>query len=263
MTDIIGSIIKHIPNVVTSRIINLDERKKTHLEDIKKDVLEPMHHNLTTVYLELLEMKFGIVCVADSFDGEKMAYKLVSSLEEDPLADHMRVERDWIKKVNKNLYEDVKEHHFKDLITEWESFNTELRDYAGLWVQHSEMVFRRITSEIDVPFGPSIEPREDVMDAHELAKFVTNKIYGSYPRFSLILNKNKIVNHSRVILESTEEKAQAGMELIESLLKDDSLREEHSEEHDRLLKKARSLESKIDRRIKSYTPLENCDYVCD
>lgn len=49
MVDILGIIIDLIPSFIKSRLCSKEERKQKHLEDIKKEVLQPMYNNVTTI----------------------------------------------------------------------------------------------------------------------------------------------------------------------------------------------------------------------
>ncbi len=81
MVDIVGTIIDLIPSFIKSRLCSKEERKQRHLDDIKKDVLQPMFNNLTTIYIPILENEKEIVIASYSYNKEQVQFKLVPSLE--------------------------------------------------------------------------------------------------------------------------------------------------------------------------------------
>lgn len=261
MFDILGTIIDLIPSFIKSRLCSKEERKQRHLDDIKKDVLQPMFNNLTTFYIPILEKEKEIVIDSYSYNKEQVQYKLVPSLESVKIETIGLNVKPNFQKINENLYSDIKEKHFRELIREWEDFDSQLKQYSDNWVSYAEKIFSKINDEIKLPIINNFNMEGDFIYTYRLAAYVTNIIYGFNQRNLIRYSDKGLVIINMDVLRGSKEKQQKCLELIDKLEKDGSFLKELNPVHKELLGKAYHLQRELDRTIKTYKLSGNCEFV--
>lgn len=260
MVDI-GTIIDLIPSFIKSRLCSKEERKQRHLDDIKKDVLQPLFNNLTTIYIPILEKEKEIVIDGYSYNKEQIQFKLVSTLESVKIESIGLIVKPNYQKINENLYSDMKEKHFRELVKEWEDFESQIKHYSGNWVSYADKIFTKINDELRLPIISTFDMTGDFIYTYRIAAYVTNIIYGFNQRNPIRYSEKGLSFVNMDVLRGSKEKQQKCLDLIDKLEKDDSFLKELNPAHKELLGKAYHLQRELDRTIKTYKLSGNCEFV--
>lgn len=225
-----------------------------------------MLHNLTTIYIPLLERKKEIVTAYYSYNKDsKPQFELISSLESLESVE-LKPGRpiypaSTYQKINENLYNDIKKNHFRELIKYWENFDLQLKEYGKSWVSFSEQIFSKINEEIELPLIENFYMDSDFVHAYEISAYVINSIFCLKKHEQIISTEKGLEIVNTPVIKGSLEKKQKCLDLIEKLKKDDSILEKLSPIHKELLGKAYTLQKEIDKTIKTYKLSGNCEFV--
>ncbi len=260
MVDIFGMIIDLIPSFIKSRLCSKEERKQKHLEDIKKEVLQPILNNLNTIYIPILEKQKEIIMSDHSYGkDQKVHFRIIPWYNSEKMLYSLHPRLTY-QKTNETLYNDIKKNHFRELIKNFEDFDSQLKDYTNNWISYSEQIFSIINDKIKVPLIENFNMNSDFINTYELAGYVINDIYGiQLDPIRSSGSELSIVNNP--VLKGTPEKIQKCLELIIELKKDDSVSKKLNPIHKELLGKAYTLQSETDKIIKTYKLSGNCEFV--
>lgn len=257
----IDKIIDKILSFFISHICSKEKLKQKHLEDIKREVLQPLLNNLNAIYIPILEKEKEIVIDGYSYNKEQIQFKLVSTLESVKIESIGLIVKPNYQKINENLYSDMKEKHFRELVKEWEDFESQIKQYSDNWVSYAENIFSKINGELRLPIISNFDMTGDFIYTYRLAAYVTNIIYGFDQRNPIRSSEKGLSFVNMDVLRGSKEKQHKCLELIDRLEKDDSFPKELNSVHKELLGKAYHLQRELDRTIKTYKLSGNCEFV--
>lgn len=266
MKDPLDWIIDIIPSFIRSRLCLKEERKQKHLEDIKREVLQPMFNDLTIICIPILERKKQIITTYYSYNKDlKPQFKIISSLESEESGELKPgipiYYKSTYQKINENLYNDIKKNHFMELIKYWEDFDSQLKEYTQSWVSFSGQISNKINDEIELPLIENFNMDSDFIYTYEIAAYVANYVYGFNQLNPVRSTERGLEIINQVVLKGSQEKRQKCLELIEKLKKDKSPLEKLNSVHKELLEKAYTLQNNIDKTIKTYKLSGSCEFV--
>lgn len=277
MVDVLGKIIDWIPSAIKSRLISKEERKQKHLDDIKKEVLKPMVDSLTLEvtsheyyldeplragYIHILEGKAPLIYVA----GTPAFVRGIKVTEDAWKFEHKLAVLKPELSINENLYSDIKQHHYKELVQNWEEFINGFESYANDWLAYANDIRETIERELELPIYNG-DSDGYFVNSHPLAVYAIERIMGLNPMKMRIENENQLMITSitgtgwQIAMRAQPEKIQRCIELIDKLIESDVKTKELNAPAKKLLESANSLRNEIDRIIKTYELPGKCEYV--
>jgi hypothetical protein len=273
MVDFLGWVIDVIPSVIKSRICSKEELKQKHLADIKKEVFEPMLRVLDDIYIPALEGKATIIeytpkyVLSRGVNATHTSGRLEHELKVVSSDTERRVIYKIPPKLNRNLYLDSKENHYKEFINGYEEFKTDFESYSKKWLSYALEIQKNIEKEIDLPIFEGDMTKESFVDSKALANYIIEKMMGINPSPLNIeapsnsITVNLMSNVSPMVLKGTLEDVQKCKSIVNKLIANDEKYNILHPEQENLLNMVISLRSELDKKIKIYKLSGKCNYV--
>ena len=187
MSEVSGWVIGRIFSGIKSRLISKEQRKEKHLEDIKKEVLEPMLQILDNTYIAALKGDEAIIVSTSKQEFEKTTdpTKYEGKTEEgidiiSPYSESIWDFDNSAPQINENLYTDIKENHYNEFVANYEAFLNEFAKYSEKWLSYSHEIEKIFLNELDLPLynGDIGKP---FFNPKKLAVYTIGRIRGNNP----------------------------------------------------------------------------------
>ena len=276
MINLFDRFIDWILSSIKSHFISKEELRQKHLADIKKEVFEPMLRILDETYIPVLEGEKTIIeYTAKNIWGKGVDVKQHSGelkFDLEIISPESENRRNWnnpLPKINQNLYLDIKRNHHKDLINNFEKFQSGFITFGNKWHYYAVEIQNIIEKEIPLPLFDGDNTKEPFVNSKPLAGYIIEKINGISPlsvtisehRNSIILQGWTFSDGYPVGLNGKPEDVNKCIALMNRLISDDKKYAELHPEQENLLRSANFLRSELDQIIKTYKLPGKCDYV--
>jgi hypothetical protein len=277
MINFFDRFIDWILSAIKSHFISKEDINQKHLDDIKKEVLEPMLRILDETYIPVLEGKNTIIKYTaknvwgKGVDVRQHSGELKFDLE--IISPESENRTNWNippPKINQNLYRDIKENHYIEFINNIEKLQSGFIAFGNKWLSYAVEIQNIIEKEITLPLFDGDNAKESFVNSKALAGFIIEKINGINPSpVGISEGRNSISLPGWTFSEGSyptgltgkPEEVKKCIDLVNRLIADDKKYAELHPEQEKLLKSANFLRSELDQIIKTYKLRGKCKYV--
>lgn len=261
MVDLIGILIKVIETSypkIKERFISKENREQNHLEEIKKEVLDPLVKNLSELYIPVLKHEK----LAIEYSRKYLPKKGMKATEYPLELETKLVLPPPEYNLDSTLYKDAEENHYAELFDDFEAFRTDFDAYARAWLSYASEIQKAITKDVDLP--PYRELTTPFVDAPFLAQYVVGRLAG--------LNLEKLwvpkegeprisIGSRQVLVGNTENEVKKCEETVNKFLESNMRIENIKQPAKKLLKRAEKIKSTVDKLRRTQKLSGNCEYI--
>jgi len=249
---------------LASRLRIRHEERQAHFNEIKDKVFTPLLIYLTAGYIPILERWRPNIAVSRTAkqgegvqatdDVRAQEYKLVIVDPLDQLIAHP---------LSHELYNDVKENHFRDFVRDWESFKEKFAEYNKRCLVYAEELRSLIIEQVNMP--ERSDGDGNWVDANELAAYIF-KIQLGVAGWRLELKVDG--EQARILLGSstqlacgTQEELKRCMGIINELCNKDDKAKNLIERGGKLIDDAVAIEKELRSLSNSFKLPGSCQYI--